>query len=177
MVQNIIDAIATTAARIEALKYPDAIILPNFPRSVQLDSYSCGAKSVYCILKYFGKRCTPESVERLLDTDEDGTGLSEIKRVLKRYGLTYRTLRKPGLRDLKVAIDDDCPILISLYDGEHYAVVYGYSSSHMFVMNSSLDFTEEGVGSLRCAVSKDQFRRMWGRWGIVVSLNSRQVYK
>ena len=170
MVQNIIDAIATTVARIETFTHPDAVILPHFSRSVQLDYYSCGAKSVYCILQYYRKRCTPESVERLLDTDEDGgTDVSDIKRVLKRHGLKCRTLRKPGLRDLKAAIDDDCPILVSLYDGEHYAVVYGYSSGHIFVMNPSLDFTEDGVGSLWCAVRNDQFRRIWDRWGIEIA--------
>jgi ABC-type bacteriocin/lantibiotic exporter with double-glycine peptidase domain len=169
MVQNIIDAIATTVARIETFTYPNAVTLPNFPRSIQLDEYSCGAKSVYCILQYYRKLCTPGSVERLLQTDSDGTDVSDIKRVLKRHGLKCRTLRKPGLRDLRAAIDNDCPIFVSLYDGEHYAVVYGYSSGHIFVMNPSLDFTEEGVGSLRCAVGKDQFRRMWDKWGIVVS--------
>jgi ABC-type bacteriocin/lantibiotic exporter with double-glycine peptidase domain len=169
MVQNIIDAIATTAARIETFAHPNAVILPNFPRSIQLDEYSCGAKSVYCILQYYRKRCTPDTVERLLDTDEDGTDVSDIKRVLKRHGLKCRTLRKPGLRDLKAAIDDDCPILVSLYDGEHYAVVYGYSSGHIFVMNPSLDFSEDGVGSLKCAVSKSKFRKIWDRWGIEIA--------
>ncbi len=43
MVQYIIDGLATTAAKLEALAYPDAIILPNFPRSIQLDYHSCGA--------------------------------------------------------------------------------------------------------------------------------------
>jgi hypothetical protein len=45
--QKIIDAIATTAAKLETLTHPDAVILPNFSRSIQLDYYSCGAKSVY----------------------------------------------------------------------------------------------------------------------------------
>ena len=163
MVQNIIDAIATTAARIETLTHLDSIILPNFPRSIQLNRFSCGAKSVYCILRYYDKQCTPDTVERLLDTDEDGTDVSDIKRVLKRYGLTYRTLRKPGLCDLRTAINDECPILIPLYDGEHYAVVYGYSSNHMFVSNPSLN-------RLRCAIPNAEFRSDWDRWGIVVSL-------
>jgi len=165
MVQRVVDFLASVGAKAEALIHLDAVILPNFPRSIQLNEYSCGAKSVYCILQYFGIRCTPESVERLLRTDEDGTDVSDIKRVFKRYHLNCRTLR-----DLKTAIDDDCPILVSLYDSEHYAVVYGYSSGHIFVMNPSLDFTEEGVGSLKCAVRNDQFRRIWDRWAVVVSL-------
>jgi ABC-type bacteriocin/lantibiotic exporter with double-glycine peptidase domain len=169
MIQNIIDTLATTAARLETLTHPDAIILPSFPRSVQLDYYSCGAKSVYCILRYYDRQCTPESVEKQLHTDEDGTSVSDIKRVFRRYHLNCRTLRKPGLRDLKASIDDDCPVLVSLYDSEHYAVVYGYSSSHMFVMNSSVDIIDDGVGSLGCAMRKEQFRNSWDRWAIIVS--------
>jgi ABC-type bacteriocin/lantibiotic exporter with double-glycine peptidase domain len=168
MRQQTVDFLASLSANAEALIHSDAVILPNFPKSIQLDEYSCGAKSVYCILKYFGKRCTPRSVERLLDTDEDGTDISDIKRVFKRYHLNCRIPRKPGLRDLKTAIDDDCPILITLYDDEHYSVVYGYSSGHIFVINPSLDFTEDGVGSLRCAVSKSEFRKIFDRWGIVI---------
>lgn len=56
MVQTIIDSIATAAARLEELAHGNATILPNNPRSIQWnDSYSCGAKSAFCVLKYFGK--------------------------------------------------------------------------------------------------------------------------
>lgn len=168
MVQNIIDAIATTAAKIEALTHPDATILPNFPRSLQLDSFSCGAKAVFCILHFYNKQCTPQSVEKELHTDSAGTSVSDIKRVLKRHGLKYCTLRKPGLRVLKAAIDDDCPVLISLYDSEHYAVVYGYSSSHIFVSNPSLNILT-GYGSIRCGITKSEFRKEWDNWAIVIS--------
>jgi predicted double-glycine peptidase len=169
MVQKTIDVLATTAARLEALTHPDAIILPHFPSSIQLDSLTCGAKSVYCILRYYGKRCTPKSVEKELKTDSDGTAVSDIKRVFKRYHLNCRTLRKPRLKDLVEAIDNGYPIIVSLHFLEHHAVVYGFSSGYIFVMNPSLDFTEDGVGNLWCAVRKDRFRRIWDRWGIVVS--------
>jgi ABC-type bacteriocin/lantibiotic exporter with double-glycine peptidase domain len=164
-----IDAIATTAARIEALTHPNAIILPHFPRSLQLDSKSCGANSVYTILRYYKKDCTPQSVEQALKTDEDGTAVSDIKRVFQRYHLNCRPLRKPGLRELKAAINNGHPVLITIYDFEHYVVFTGYSRTHVFLMNSSLDFTSNGVGGLRCAVSKSEFKNIWDRWGIVVS--------
>jgi len=161
--QNIIDAIATTAARIETLAHPNAVILP-FPRSIQLDTYSCGAHAVFAILKYFRKHCTYATVERQLHTDKDGTDISDIKRVLKLYGLKCRTLQ-----DLKSAIKNGCPVLVTLYDSEHYAVVYGYSATHIWVMNSSLDFTKDRVGSLRCAISKSEFRKIFDEWGLVIS--------
>jgi hypothetical protein len=70
---------------------------------------------------------------------------------------------------LKAAINNGHPVLVTLYDSEHYAVVYGYSSSHMFVMNSSVDISDGGVGHLRCAVRKDRFRKVWDKWGLEVS--------
>jgi ABC-type bacteriocin/lantibiotic exporter with double-glycine peptidase domain len=168
MIQQIVDFFASFGAEVEALFHSDAITLPDFPRSIQLDDYSCGAKVVYCILQYYDKQCTLDSVERLLKTDEDGTSVSDIKRVLNRYGLVCRTLRKPGLRDLKAAIDDDCPVLVSLYDGSHYAVIYGYSSSHIFVSNPSLNVLT-GYGSIRCAIPNAEFRKVWDKWAVVLS--------
>ena len=167
MVQQIVDFIASFGAEVETFIHPDAVTLPNFPRSLQLDSFSCGAKAVYCILQYYDKICTPNSVERLLKTDEEGTSVSDIKRVFKRYHLNCRTLKKPGLRDLKAAIDDECPVLISLYDGAHYSVVYGYSDSHMFVSNPSLNIL--GYGSIRCAITNAEFRKIWDKYAVIVS--------
>jgi ABC-type bacteriocin/lantibiotic exporter with double-glycine peptidase domain len=164
MIQQVVDFLASIGAETEALIHPDAIILSNFPRSIQLDSFSCGAKSVYCILQYYDRQCTPESVEEQLNTDKDGTAVSDIKRVFRQYHLNCRTLR-----DLKAAIDDDCPVLISLYDGSHYSIIYGYSDSHIFVSNPSLNVLT-GYGSMRCAIPNAEFRREWDRWGIIVSL-------
>jgi ABC-type bacteriocin/lantibiotic exporter with double-glycine peptidase domain len=163
--QKIIDAIATTAARIEALTHPNAIILPNFTRSIQLDSYSCGAHSVYTILKYFRKHCTTVTVEKQLGTDEDGTSTNNIKRVLRTYGLNIRVNTKMNMWALKETINTGSSVLVSLYEGWHYSVVYRYSSKHIFIMNPSLG----SMGSLFCAVRKDRFRRIWDRYGIVVS--------
>jgi ATP-binding cassette subfamily B protein len=159
MVQEIVDALATTVARLEEAAYSNAVILPNFPRSLQLDYYSCGAKSVYTILKYFGKQCTPLSIERQLGTTWEGTSRRDIRRVLQRHGLKCRTIS-----NLKSAIDDGYPVLVSTHDRWHYSVVYGSSSSAFFVMNPSLG----AMGSLRCAVSKKEFRRVWDRWALEV---------
>ena len=168
MLQQVIDFIASICAEAETILHPDAVTLPGFPRSLQLDGYSCGAKAVFCILQFYNKQCTPESVEEALKTDINGTAVSDIKRVFKRNHLNCRTLRKPGLRDLKTAIDDECPVLISLYDSEHYAVVYGHSSSHIFVSNPSLNILT-GYGSIRCAITNAEFRKIWDKYAVIVS--------
>lgn len=97
MNSRLVDLLATTAARIEEAAYPNAVILPNFPRSIQLDYHTCGSKSVYVILRYYNKRCTPNSVERGLMTDEDGTSVADVKRVLKERKLSFRELHSVGI--------------------------------------------------------------------------------
>ena len=150
MVQYIIDALATTAAKIETFIHPDAVTLPGFPRSIfnwTIIPVVRNRFTVFCNI--YNKQCTPESIEKQLHTDEDGTSVSDIKRVLKRYELAFRTLRKPGLRDLKAAIDDDCPVLISLYDGSHYALFMDIQTSHIFVSNPSLNILRLWQHTLR----------------------------
>ena len=52
MYSRIVDTLATAAARIEESAYPNACLLKNFPRSIRIDGYSYGAKSVYTIFRY-----------------------------------------------------------------------------------------------------------------------------
>ena len=167
--QKLVDNIFIGLKKLEEKSFSSAVVLQGFPRSIQLDGYSCGAKSVYTVLKYFGKNCTPRSVERQLGTTYEGTSQTDIKRVLKERNLSYHMIRRRTLKTLRDAIDNECPIFISLYDGWHYSVVYGYSDSHIFVMNPSLDFTS--MGSIWNAVSKPVFRKIWDRWGIIVTDN------
>jgi len=169
MYSPIVDSIATAATRLEETSYPNAILLKNFPRCIQLDYHSCGLHAVRSILHFYQIRVSTTRLKRLLRTDEDGTSPSDIKRVLKGYGLECQTLQKPTLRDLKAAINEGCPMLISTWEGEHWSVFYGYEASHAFISNPSLDASSDGVGAIRCAVTKREFKKMWDRYGLVVS--------
>ncbi len=159
MYLRLVDTLAKVAARIEESAYPNAVILPDFPRSIQLDRYSCGAKSLYTILRYYNKRCTPLSVERELHTTWEGTSIPNIKRVLKKHGLKYRKIT-----NLKSAIDDGHPVLVSTHGHWHYSVCYGYSSHYFFVMNPSLG----EMGRIFCAVRKKKFKRVWDEWALEI---------
>jgi ABC-type bacteriocin/lantibiotic exporter with double-glycine peptidase domain len=173
MYLHIVDLAATTAARIEEASYPHAVILPNFPRGIKLDYQSCGVHCVLSILRFYKKRVSFNRLERLLRTDEYGTAVSDINRVIKRFGLESRTIRKPSLRNLKNAIDEGYPVLISTWNDLHYEVVFGYSDSHIFVSNPSIDVTSDGVGRLSCAVPTREFRRAWDRWALEVRKTAR----
>ena len=163
-IQCVIDTLFSSLARAEEQLYPNATILPSFPRSIQLDWYTCGAKSTYMVLRYFGKRCTPSSVEDELGTTYAGTPRTAIKRVLRKHGFRIRVNTDMSLRDLKSAIHAGSPVIVRLYDGWHYSVVYGYSDRHVFVMNPSLG----EMGSVCCAVRLNEWQRMFDGWGIVV---------
>ena len=151
---------ARAAARLEESAYPNAVILPSFPRSIQLDGHSCGSKSLFAILRFYNKRCTPLSVERELHTTYEGAAIRDIKRVLKKHGLKYRKIR-----DLRRAINDGHLVLLSLYEHWHYSVCFGHTASCYFVMNPSIG----EMGSLRCGVSKKKFRRIWDGSALEVS--------
>lgn len=163
--QLAVDKLMTSLARMEEHLHPDASILPNFPRSIQLDYYSCGAKSTYMVLKYFGKRCTHESVERQLGTTIEGTSRADIVRVLRKHRLKVQVNTKMSINDLKKAIKAGSPVLVSLYDNWHYSVVYGISDTHIFVMNPSLG----EMGSIKVAVNKSEWGKMFDLWGLIIS--------
>ena len=168
--QELVDKIATALQAAEVLAHPDAVVLKGFPRAVQLDRHSCGEKAVWSVLRYFGIRASHPRLERMLRTDEDdGTDVADIKRVFRHFKLECRTLRKPTVRTLQSCIEDGCPVLVSMYEGEHYACVWGMSATHVFVMNPSIDARLSGVGSVGSVMTKADFRFAWDQWGIVVS--------
>jgi ABC-type bacteriocin/lantibiotic exporter with double-glycine peptidase domain len=166
--QKTIDLIANALKEIEELIYQDdeAVVLPNFPRTIQLDGWTCGARSVYSILRYFGKRCTVKSVERELRTDWEGTDVADIKKVFQNHHLKPVEKKNCHISDLRKAIDDGKPVLISTHDSWHYAVAYGYSNTYIFVMNPAIIGS---CGNLWCRVLKKKFLAEFDGWGIAVS--------
>ena len=91
-IKDSVDAVANIAKLIEELD-PNAKV-PNLERSLQLDWYSCGARGLFKILRYYRKQCTIERVKKELQTDWSGTALQDIKRVFRKYGLKYRVIAK-----------------------------------------------------------------------------------
>jgi ABC-type bacteriocin/lantibiotic exporter with double-glycine peptidase domain len=166
--QKTVDLLVNVLKNIEELTAQDdtAVILPGFPRCLQLDAWTCGARSVYSILRYFGKRRTVKSVERELRTDFSGTDVSDIKKVLTKHGLKSQEKNRCQMSDLTRAIDDGNPVLISTHDSWHYSVVYGYSRGGIFVTNPAIIGS---CGNLWCRVLKKDFAASWDHWGIIVS--------
>jgi predicted double-glycine peptidase len=159
----IVDAIVNAAKLIED-QDPSAVVLKGVRRSIQLDRHSCGLQCVRTILHYHGKNLPIYRLEHLLDTDGDGTSTGAIRRVLRQRGLTTKIVANARLRDLRWAIDQGHPALVSTEEGEHWAVVYGYSTRHIFVGDPSLR------AGLRCRMPVARFRRQWDRWMMAVKV-------
>ncbi len=166
--QRTVDLLVNILKNIEEVVYQNdkAVVLSNFPRTIQLDGWTCGARSVYSILRYFGKRCTVQSVEKDLRTDLSGTDVGDIKKVLQKHHLKPVEKKKCRLSDLRKAIDDGNPVLISLDDFSHYSVCFGYSNSHVFVMNPAV---LGASGNIWCRVLNREFTDSFDHWGIIVS--------
>jgi len=156
-----VDQVANIVKMIEELD-PNATVLPNIFRSLQLDPFSCGLQSVFVILNYYRKKTTPGKLKKELQTDWSGTALPDIERVFKKYGLKVRIIRRAKMKHLISAIDAECPVLISTLNGGHWAVVYGYSQSHIYLCDPSL------ITNLWCRIPKEEFQEQWDNWGMVV---------
>lgn len=88
--------------------------------------------------------------------------------MFKQHGLTCATKRAARLRDIRKAIDAGCPVLVTLHSGTHYAVIYGYSPSHIYVVDPSV------LVNVWCRLLKEDFKAQWDKWCMVV-LNAVRI--
>jgi len=137
IIKNIIDFVYNCIKEIEEILSADSVVL-KMKRSIQLDSYSCGAQCVYMILNYYDKDKTLNEIKESLNTNEsDGTDTKQILDYLVSNGLDVQINNKSAVSSIQAAIGNGYPVLITVDDGDHWAVVYGYSNDGIFVLDSS----------------------------------------
>jgi ABC-type bacteriocin/lantibiotic exporter with double-glycine peptidase domain len=137
IIKNIVDFVYNFIKDIEEVLSADSVVL-KMKRSVQLDSYSCGAQCVYMILNFFNKDKTLNEIKESLNTTEtDGTDTKLILNYLVKNGLDVQINGKGAISSIQAAIGNGYPVLITVDDGDHWAVVYGYSNDGIFVLDSS----------------------------------------
>lgn len=134
----------------------------SFPRSLQLDDYSCGSRSVYAVTRHFGVLRSHRVLKEELSTNPDtGTAVRQMVRVLRRHGL--RVGYRPNLSwyELVKALKVGAVVIVHL-DGDHLGTVFGADDRHVHVADPSF---------VRCFGRKQarrKFLRRWSRWGLVV---------
>jgi ABC-type bacteriocin/lantibiotic exporter with double-glycine peptidase domain len=137
IIKNIVDFVYNFIKDVEEVLSADSVVL-KMKRSVQLDSYSCGAQCVYMILSYYDKDKTPNEIKESLNTTEsDGTDTKQILNYLVDNKLEVQINEKGAISSIQNAIDNGYPVLITVDDGDHWVVVYGYSNDGIFVVDSS----------------------------------------
>jgi ABC-type bacteriocin/lantibiotic exporter with double-glycine peptidase domain len=137
IIKNIVDFVYNFIKDVEEVLSADSVVL-KMKRSVQLDSYSCGAQSVYMILSYYDKDKTLNEIKESLNTTEsDGTDTKQILNYLVDNKLEVQINEKGAISSIQNAIDNGYPVLITVDDGDHWVVVYGYSNDGIFVVDSS----------------------------------------
>jgi ABC-type bacteriocin/lantibiotic exporter with double-glycine peptidase domain len=137
IIKNIVDFVYNFIKDIEEVLSADSVVL-QMKRSVQLDSYSCGAQSVYMILNYFNTDKTLNEIKESLNTTEpDGTDTKKILNYLLKNKLDVQIYEKATISSIQEAISNGFPMLITIDEGDHWVVVYGYSDDGIYVLDSS----------------------------------------
>lgn len=141
--ENILQTIINTTLNV--IKYfeeksKSAKTIKGIKRSIQLDEVSCGAHVVFSILRYYKKKMSIDKIKKKLGTDDYGTDEKAILNLLKKKGLAVKTKWNATRKDIKKAVDKGWPMLITMYEGYHWVIIYGYSKTGVFVLDSALDF-------------------------------------
>jgi|WetSurMetagenome_2_1015567.scaffolds.fasta_scaffold197464_2 ABC-type bacteriocin/lantibiotic exporter with double-glycine peptidase domain len=165
MLKQIADAIANGYKRRREHAEEATVLIEGMERSIQLDRHSCGAQSIFMVLKHFGKARSFDAVKKALGTDADGTSQTAMIRLLRARGLRVSELTDNSVRAIERSIGRGSPIIAWMGRGaeNHRVVLYGYSRSHIWILDPSPKNT------LGVRITRSQFRRRWGQYAIAVS--------
>lgn len=137
-----------------------------FPRTLQLNSYTCAPCAVYMVLRHFGLSARLPSIEKALRTDRDGTDTGPMLSYLRQRGLIARA-GWMSARELKHELARGA-LVIAFLDGDHVGVVYGADHAHVFVADPAPN------RSLFSGISRSAFHARWERHGIAVRPRRRR---
>jgi ABC-type bacteriocin/lantibiotic exporter with double-glycine peptidase domain len=105
----------------------------KFKRSIQMDSYSCGAHATLMALHHFKQTdLTITDVKYMTQTDKQGTAEEPIISCLRSRGLTAFKLRRLTIPRMRVLLGRG-HILITEVDGDHYCVVHGIDDEFVYL--------------------------------------------
>lgn len=162
IIKDITDTVISFPKLIEEINSDDTASYLEMDRSIQLDRYSCGVQAAYSILNFYGKALSINNVEKLLGTDTNGTSETALIKLFRRKGLKVSYRKTATFFTIKESIDEYvAPFLTTIDNGNHWIVVYGYSRTSIFVLDSSLKrpFVKW---------SKTKFKSRWDKWGAII---------
>lgn len=134
----------------------------SFTRSLQLDNFSCGARSIYSVLRHFGVHRPYGVLKADLGTrPASGTAVHAMIRVLRVNGLRVGYRPRWSWRSLMKALSVHAVVIVHL-DGDHLGVVHGADDQRIYLADPSI---------IRCpgrSQPRQKFLSRWTRWGLVV---------
>ena len=122
----------------------------DYPETRQVFSFDCGANALVSVLVFAGLEEREDRVALLAGTTKDGTSTAGILRVLRYYGGPFRARQRMRIDDLRRAIDDGHPTLITLqayresnrpyrelWEDGHWVVAIGYDKRRILFEDPS----------------------------------------
>lgn len=165
IIQNFANKLAYKFQKQEESKFHHSVIL-NMDRVIQLNRYSCGLQTALVILKYYRKIKSIDEIpyDRKL-IKKEGIDTEPLLNLIKSKGVKVEVNEKADLDDIKDALRNAKPMFISIDEGEHWVVIYGFGHDRIFVLDSAL------TSSLNCSWSYDDFLERWDENWIAVCSN------
>jgi ABC-type bacteriocin/lantibiotic exporter with double-glycine peptidase domain len=110
----------------------------HFRRSLQLDFYSCGARSVFAVLRHFDRALPYPAVKKRLGTSwSHGTSVLPMVKLMRARGLRVGHRPLMSWRELIRALKRNAAVLVHL-DGDHLAVVHGADAQRVYLADPAL---------------------------------------
>lgn len=164
MIQKLSDNFANFIKSLEEY-FDDQKVVLKIKKSVQLDRYSCGIHSALMILKYFEKADQISEIDfDLAALKKDGIDTEPLLNILKSFNCRVKVNDNAYLSDIVRTINNKKPMLISVDDGEHWVVVYGYSKNSIYVLDPSF------LSAKTCRWKIETFLERWDEnWIAVIS--------
>ena len=153
----------TKHARSPLSDQKDVGVLPSeFKISRQIDTYTCGSRSVFMVLRHFKYHYAHSCVKADLGTTWLlGTGEKKIRKFFESCGF-HAKVATFGWTLLREVLRGGGVVVASVDGDDHYVVVHGASETHVHLADPF------SYRPGRRTVAKTEFMARWDRWGIVV---------
>ena len=157
----LIDLATNIVKGFEEVISPNATILPGFPRSIQLDEYSCGIRCAYMIMKYYKKQMTLKAIRKEMKFTPEGVDEAMLRAFFSKQKMKATRINQPSVRRITEYVDEGLPVLVDM-DTDHLSVVYGYNGTSLFVADPSIN------RSPYCRHTNRRFMNRWDGWAMRV---------
>lgn len=133
----------------------------DFPRRIQWDGHSCGARCVQMVTTHFGVDVSYDDIVEGIGLTEDGSSATPITKYMRSCGLSAGYHRNMSLEQLQRALARGAVVIVDM-DNAHWCVVHAMSQTWVWVANPSLK-------QLVRQTHHETFENHWTGLGIIVS--------